>query len=240
MILDDEPLAIKVIENHLKSLPQYQIVAKYENAVDAFNYLGNNKVDVLFLDINMPQLNGIDMIKNLSDPPLLVFTTAHEEYALESFNYNVIDYLVKPISLPRFMKTVQKINNLLHIGLHSDHATAENDASNNEEFLFIKVDKKMIKVPLKDILYIESLKDYVRIYINGNSYITHLNLNKIMQILPENQFLRIHRSFVISLLKIEAIDGNCVQIDKKLIPIGRNYVKEVKPTILNMGIYKPE
>ncbi len=240
LIVDDEPIGIKVIDNHLGKVDGFTVVKTFLSAVDAAEYLRTNQVDILFLDINMPQLSGMEMLKILETPPFVVITTAHMEYAFDSFEFNVIDYLIKPIDFTRFMKTVNKIHKLFNAQPPQKVLKNGVGIEKNNEIIFLKVDKKIIKILLADILYIESLKDYVRVFTSQSSYITHMNLNKITEALPSNKFSRVHRSFTIALDKIKAIDGNSIEIADKSIPIGRNYLKDTKEKILTRGIYKPD
>ncbi len=227
LIIDDEPLAINVIKKHLTSFENFELVATHTNAVDAYNTLSQTAIDVIFIDINMPKINGIDFLKNLTNPPLTIITTAYREYAVEGFELNVLDYLVKPISFQRFLKAISKVNDKLSENVVNDNATA-----NPNEFAFFKVDKKMVKIFFKDILYIESLKDYVKIKTIYEDFITHKNLISITEIIPMDKFIRIHKSYIISVNQVESVVGNTVQITGKSIPIGRNYQKEAKLTIL--------
>lgn len=231
LIIDDEPLAINVIKNYLARFEGFEVVGTCENAIDGFNLLSEHSVDLLFLDINMPMLNGMEFLRGLDHPPYTIITTAHREYAVESFELNVVDYLVKPISFSRFIKAIDKARHLLR-----DEKSLKEEASDEHEStqksIFIKVDKKMVKLAFNDILYIESLKDYVRVKTLHEDFITHENLSSMAKLLPAEQFLRIHRSFTINLSKVKAIDGNCVEIMGKLIPIGRNYQKQTKQIIL--------
>ncbi len=227
LIIDDEPLAINVIKKHLTSFENFKLVATHTNAVDAYNTLSQTAIDVIFIDINMPKINGIDFLKNLTNPPLTIITTAYREYAVEGFELNVLDYLVKPISFQRFLKAISKVNDKL-----SKNTANDNSLPNPNEFAFFKVDKKMVKVFFKDILYIESLKDYVKIKTIYEDFITHKNLISITKILPMNKFIRIHKSYIISVNQVESVVGNTVQITGKSIPIGRNYQKEAKIAIL--------
>lgn len=232
LIIDDEPLAINVIKNHLKSFTDFEVGAVCSNAIEAFNLLSSQRFDLIFLDINMPKVNGLEFIRNLENPPNIIITTAYREYAVEGFELDVLDYLVKPISLERFMKALQKVSPPV-----SETAVVENlelikEKKAKANYIFVKVDKKMVKIYFDNIFYIESLKDYVSIKTKQGNYTTHYNLLAITKLLPDAKFIRIHRSFTISYDKVEALDGNRVQIQGKLIPIGRNYVKEVKAKIL--------
>ncbi len=242
LIVDDEPLAVKVIENYLNRLKDFEIVASCENAMDAFDLLQEKEIDLLFLDIQMPMLTGLDFVKSLKNPPLIIFTTAYKEYAIEGFEADAIDYLIKPIPFPRFMQAVNKATKFYksqHQPTFTMPPTSATPLPKNpleNSFIFLKVDKKMVKVYLKDILYIESLKDYIRVITNLEELIVHQTLTSITESLPAKYFLRIHRSYTISIDKVHAIEGNCVEIGKNLIPIGRNYVQEVKEKIYSGGL----
>ncbi len=230
MIVDDEPLAINVINKHLSQLENYEIVGTAQNAIEAYNILNAEKVDLIFLDINMTGLNGIDFIKTLDVTPGIIMTTAYREYAVESFELDVIDYLVKPIAFPRFMKALNKFNRLANITSSDDSKEGEGD------FIYLKVDKKMIRVPLDQILYIESLKDYVRVKTVYEELITHHNLSGITSLLPGHKFFRIHKSYTIAIDKVKALEGNTVEVGGKKLPIGRNYQKEIRQEILKKAI----
>lgn len=230
LIIDDEPLAINVIKNHLANFNSFEVVSTFESAIDAFNYLKANPVQLLFLDINLPGLSGIDFIKNLDQPPAVIVTTAYREYAVESFELDVLDYLVKPIAFPRFMKAIDKATNHLQ---QLDRSLAAAQQPEAEDFIFVRADKKNIKVYHSDILYIESLKDYIRIKTIYEDLITHQNLSHFTSQLPAERFLRIHRSYTVSLDKISSITGATLYVGPKGLPIGRIYQKEVKHTILH-------
>ncbi|MCG8475837.1 MAG: LytTR family DNA-binding domain-containing protein [Cytophagales bacterium] len=236
LIIDDEPLAINILKNYLARFEGFEIAGTYGNAVEAFNNSGECPADLLFLDINMPMLNGMEFLKGLNAPPLTIITTAYREYAVESFELNVIDYLVKPISFSRFIKAINKAKHLLKTDAPYNEKNGNgngNDTDNIQRSIFIKVNKKMIRLAFNDILYIESLKDYVRIKTLHEDFITHENLAGMSKLLPSEQFLRIHRSFTINLMKVKSIEGNCVEISGKLLPIGRNYQKHTKQLILD-------
>ncbi|MCG8476715.1 MAG: LytTR family DNA-binding domain-containing protein [Cytophagales bacterium] len=233
LIIDDEPLAINIIKNYLARFEGFEIAGTCENAVEAFNTLSECHVDLLFLDINMPMLNGIEFLKGLDSPPLTIITTAYREYAVESFELNVIDYLIKPISFSRFVKAINKAKRLLKSDAAPEKEKNSSEADSAQRSIFIKVDKKMIRLAFDDILYIESLKDYVRIKTLHEDFITHENLGGMGKLLPSDQFLRIHRSFAINLEKVKSIEGNCVEVFGKMLPIGRNYQKQTKQLILD-------
>ncbi len=238
LIIDDEPLAIRVIENHLKNFSDFEVIHTCNNPIEGFNLLVQESVDLVFLDINMPRVNGLDFIRNLSVSPLIIITTAYREYAVESFELDVIDYLVKPISLERFMISLKKVSRQMHLQKEAKKNSTKSTIMPLEDYdhFFVKVNKKLIKIFFNDILYIESLKDYVSIKTISKDYITHYNLAAITRLIPEDKFIRIHRSFTISLNKVDAIEGNCIHINGNIVPIGRNYVKEVKDKILKGSI----
>ena len=230
IIIDDEHLAISVIENHLKNFDHIEIVETFDNPLKAYRILEQEKIDLIFLDINMPQMTGFAFLENLSHKPLIVITTAYREYAVKSFELNVLDYLVKPIPFNRFLKTINKVYQQVYV------ANASADASLQQEpHIFIKANKKLLKINLNDILYIESLKDYIKVTTTLGDYVVHKSLTAITEELPQSNFIRIHRSYTISINKIIALEGNTIEISNRNIPIGRNYTKQVKERILNIN-----
>lgn len=232
LIVDDEPLAINVIKRHLDNFDNFHPVATAQNAIDAFSIISKEPIDVVFLDINMPSMSGLDLIRNLKNPPLIVMTTAFREYAVESFELEAIDYLVKPISIERFVNSIARIEKRLKDNTEPKSAMHVPSLEPTKDHVFLKVDKRMVKVNFDDIIYIESLKDYVCVITENEKLINHNNLVSITALLPEDTFVRIHRSFIIAIDKVKAIEGNSVQIGDKLLPIGRNYQKDIKKLIL--------
>jgi len=233
LIIDDEPLAINVIKNYLAQIEDFEIVNTFNNAVEGLNFLKNNTIDVIFLDINMPVLDGINFIKSIENPPLFVITSAYDEFAIETYELDVLDYLVKPIEFPRFMKSINKINKRLDAS--SNSATVEKSVE--RPFIFVKIDKKkMKKIFLDEILIIESLKDYLKINTLSGRYIVHSTLTDFTNLLPSNNFIRIHRSYTIAIDKIDAVEGNSVEIEGLRYVIGRSYLEKVKQKILNASI----
>ncbi|GGF68541.1 LytR/AlgR family response regulator transcription factor [Wenyingzhuangia marina] len=233
LIIDDEPLAINIIENYLGKMENFEIVKTFGNAIDGLNFLKNNTVDVIFLDINMPVLDGINFIKSLEEPPLLVITSAYDEFAIETYELDVLDYLVKPIEFPRFMKSLNKIERRL------DDTTKSSTSENTKErpYLFVKIDKKkMKKIFLDEILVIESLKDYLKINTISGRYIVHSTLTDFTNLLPSRDFIRIHRSYTVAIDKIDAVEGNSIEIEGLRYVIGRSYLEEAKQKILNSSI----
>ena len=229
IIIDDEPLAINVIEDYLKNFDNIEIVAIFNNPLKAYSILEQEKIDVIFLDINMPQMTGFTFIESLSNKPLIVFTTAYREYAVKSFELDILDYLVKPIPFNRFLKTINKIYQQVYITNSSIGSALQ-----QEPHIFLKVNKKLIKVNLNDILYIESLKDYIKVITSLGDYVVHKSLSAITEELPDSNFIRVHRSYTISINKIAAIDGNLIELSDRKIPIGRNYLKTAKERIFNV------
>ncbi|WP_299782461.1 LytTR family DNA-binding domain-containing protein [uncultured Formosa sp.] len=231
LIVDDEPLAINVIKNYLDQIEDFKVTETFTNGIDCLNYLKTNTPDVIFLDINMPVLDGINFIKSLENPPLVIITTAYEEFAAETYELDVLDYLVKPIEFPRFMKALNKVNRRLK------NIKIPFENSNDRPFLFIKIDKKkMKKIFLDEILIIESLKDYLKINTTSGKFIIHSTLSDFTNLLPSRDFIRIHRSYTIAIDKIDAVEGNSIEIEGLRYVIGRSYIDEVKQKILNSAI----
>lgn len=223
LLVDDEPLAMDVIASYLEKVTGFEVVAKCKNALEAFEVLQTQEIDLIFLDIQMPQLNGIEFVKTLTNPPKIIFTTAHRDYAIEGFELDAIDYLLKPISFGRFMKAINKIQRKPAV---ATIATPESIpvSSNTVPFLYIKMDKKILKVYLDKISYIESQKDYVRIVLeDDNDVVTKQKISYLEQRLPSGQFLRIHRSYIVAVNKITAFSSINIEIDKIELPIGRSY-----------------
>jgi len=223
-IIDDEELAIDILQNYIQKIDNLELVGKCKSAVEAYNLLQKTKVDLLFLDIQMPMLTGIEFLKNIANPPKVIFTTAFSEYAVEGFDLNAVDYLLKPISFDRFLKAVNKLQtNISAITTQiSDAVTNYDDA-----FIYLKEDKIMVKLLLKDILYIESLKNYVKVKTISKDIITYKTISSMEEKLPSNKFLRIHRSYIVNIDKIEAFSTTEIKIGNIEIPIGRNFKIEV-------------
>ncbi len=221
VIIDDEPIAIRVIKNHLAAFAHFEIVAECANALEAMPVLAKEKIDLLFCDIQMPQITGVDFVRSLPHPPKVIFTTAYRDYAVDAFELNVVDYLLKPISFERFTKA---INHFLENELpHTPLPPIETDANFARDFIFLKADKKHYKVNLADLLYFESLGDYVIAYTTENKIVTRERIGYLSETLPKNQFIQIHRSFIVSIQKIESVGPGFVEINKKKLPVGRNY-----------------
>lgn len=227
IIVDDEPLALDVLETYIEKMPELHLVAKCENALEANEALKNNDVDLMFLDIQMPQITGVEFLKSLNNPPAVIFTTAYPDYAVEGFELNAVDYLLKPISLDRFMKAVNKVTDKMS----SKSSDAGNVVEMEGDFFFVKADKKLIKVDFDDIIYIEGLKDYVIIRQETGRVITLQTMKSLENKLPETTFKRVHRSYIVNINKINAVVGNMLEVTEKgqtkHIPIGKNYREDL-------------
>lgn len=228
LIVDDEPLAHKVIRNYCEGLPHVEIVGSAHSAIEAMNFLNAQSVDLLFLDINMPKIQGLDFLKTLTNPPLVIVTTAYQEFALESYEQRVIDYLLKPFSLERFLKAINRANDqkkLIEGQALPASAPAQPAASANSqpETLFVKGDKKVHQVRVSDILYLESYGSYVKIHLEGEMIITLERLANYESRLAEQGFIRIHKSYLIPVNKIGVIEGNELSIAGQRLPIGAVY-----------------
>ena len=220
LLVDDEPLAIEVLEKHIDTVEQLEVVGKCNNAFKAMEFLQKNPVDLIFLDIQMPKLSGISFVRTLHNPPKIIFTTAFKEYAIDAFELDGVDYLLKPISLERFLRAVNKLTKTTLTNPEENQKMPEV----NSGFIYFRADRKMIKLFYDEILYIESIKDYIKIFRDGNSpLLVKQSITATEEMLPPHLFLRIHRSFIVSVSKITAYTSNDVEIQKMEIPIGRMY-----------------
>ena len=225
IIVDDEPLARQGMEMNISNVSSLELLGSFSNALAANDFIRKQRVDLMFLDINMPELSGLDFLKSLRDAPLVIFTTAYPQYALESYELDAIDYLVKPIRVERFLKAVNKAENHLKL-LQQDNNTnqVENIA---EDFVFIKADRKYFKIYFKDILYIEGLKDYVVIYTSDNNkIITSMNVKTIGAQLPETIFARVSKSYIVNIMHITSFDNELVYVHNTEIPLGQSFKDE--------------
>jgi len=227
VLIDDEPLAIKVLENYFTNFTDFEVIATFTNSLEALDFINSTTVDAVFLDINMPMMTGFELISLIENKTKVIITTAFREFSAESYDLDVLDYLVKPIPLPRFIKCINKITTEYNLKNNIKVETAKGDSH-----IFIKVDKKMMKINIEEILFVEGMKEYIKVVTPDKTYITHKSLTSLSEELPQDRFLRIHKSYVIALNKVKSIEGNRVQIQSYNIPIGRNYSKEVKNKIL--------
>jgi DNA-binding LytR/AlgR family response regulator len=227
IIIDDEPLAVSILEKYTKEIKEIELLATFNNAVEAASFVQDHPLELIFLDINMPVLDGLSFLKSLDIKPMVIMTTAHENHALESFELQAIDYLVKPIPFPRFLKSVQRV-----IQLKKPQDSLEQNNSETKS-IFVKIDKKKLqKIELDKIVLIESLKDYIRIKTDLGKYIIHKTLSSFTEELPTDKFIRIHRSFTVAIDRIDSVEGNSIEIQGERFTIGRSYINEVKSRIL--------
>jgi DNA-binding LytR/AlgR family response regulator len=221
--IDDEKLALDLIEDDILKVPFLQLVKKCRNGVEALDVLQTEKIDLLFLDIQMPDISGIQFLKSLTHKPLVIFTTAYEKYALEGFELDVVDYLLKPYSFERFLKAVNKAQEHLSIlNKNSDQPVTE-EISFSNQFIFVKSDYKLVKIEISEIQYVESLKDYVKIVAGDKPIVTLSSMKAIEEKLVAPDFIRVHRGFIVNIRKIQYIHRNFVKVGDKEIPIGDNY-----------------
>ena len=222
LIVDDEPPAREVLKRYVEDMPMLEMMGECANAIQAITLLQQQPIDLIFLDIRMPQLNGTDFLKTLKNPPKIIFTTAYSEYAVEGYELDIVDYLVKPIRFDRFIKAVNKAFPVQFKKQSFDELEPAEEKK-NESFVYFRADRKMVKVLLSDILYIESMKDYVKIITSNNSFITKQSISSVETMLPEKKFIRTHRSFIVSIDKIRSFTNEIIEIGKTEIPIGKLY-----------------
>ncbi len=230
LIVDDEPLAQRVIERYAANVPFLEVAAKCNSAIEAIEALHHHPVDLIFLDINMPRLSGMDFLKTLKNPPLVIVTTAYAEYALQGYELDVVDYLMKPFSFDRFFRAVQKAEEFLR-GREKRAPEPREAGPPEEPIIFIKSSKKTYRVNLGEILYIEALGDYVKIYTTTRMIISYQSMKNLEALLPPAAFPRIHKSFIIALAHIDLIEGNQVKIRDRMVPIGTNFKADFEKLI---------
>lgn len=226
LVVDDEPLARDLMRNHISKLENFEIVAECGDAMKAMMALQNFPVDLMFMDIQMPQITGIDFLKTLKHPPKVIITTAYREYAVDGFELDVVDYLLKPITFERFLKSINKFYQD-NVSEQKFEGVSSPNMQGEELYIYVKENKKVIKLHLNDILYIEGLSEYVQIFTAKKKIITKISMNSLVEKLPEEDFMRIHKSFIVSNRKIEAFTSSTVEVSGKEIPIGRSYKNSV-------------
>jgi two-component system, LytTR family, response regulator len=222
IIVDDEPMARDVIKRYIQNVPTLKLLAEFGNAIDATIYLQEQPVDIIFLDIKMPQLSGTEFVRSLRTIPKIIFTTAHKEYAHEGFELDVTDYLLKPIRFDRFLRAVNKAFPQKQHELDSP-LLATTEIKPVSSFIYLRVDRKMMKVLLDEILYIESDKDYVKVYTEKGYFITRQTIASVEAMLSESKFIRVHRSYIVSLSKLKSYTAETVEVGNKELPIGKLY-----------------
>ncbi len=245
VIVDDEPHALEIIRRYAAHIPELEIIGTCSNALEAFQTIQNTKVDLVFLDIKMPRLLGTDLVRSLKTPPLIIFTTAYQEYAIEGFDLNAIDYLLKPVPLKRFLQAIDKVRHFLSADLKTNQAIespADPLVPPAVHYLYLRVERRLLKVNTSNILWIESIKDYIKVVITDKSFQTKQKISVTEKLLPLGEFMRIHRSFIIPVNRVEGYNPNHVVIAGTQIPIGRNY-KQICAQQFNPEtglLYRPE
>jgi len=227
--IDDEPLAVKKIAGYIQKVPFLELVAECRNAFEAMKVLSENSIQLIFVDINMPDLSGMEFVKTLTHKPYIVFTTAYSEYAVEGFQVEAVDYLLKPITFNNFLKAANKVKNLIELTANKDKESIKTTANH----LFVKSEYKLIRIELDDIKYIESQHEYIKIHlINSKPVLTQLSLKSIEEQLPSDRFMRVHRSFIVNLKKVSVIERNRIVFDGKVyIPISDQYKEKFQEYI---------
>lgn len=221
LAVDDEPLALDIIKAFCAKVPFIDSLDTCTSGVEAISVLQNGKIDLLFLDINMPHISGLELASLLTNPPILIFTTAYQNHALEGFDLSAIDYLVKPFSFDRFMKAVSRAYELY--SLRQNHRDDKHPEHASDDYMMIKVDYANVKVMFNDILFVEGLKDYIKIYTTGKNYVTKSTMKNVEERLPSDTFMRIHKSHIVNIDRIEAFENNHVRIGNSKLPIGGGY-----------------
>ena len=216
IIIEDEPLAVKVLSDYVSEVPFLDLQGTFKDAILASEYLRNNRVDLIFLDIHLPKLKGMAFLKTLINPPSVIITTAYHQYAVEGFELNVVDYLLKPFDFERFFQAVNKVKIQVV------------KTTETKDYIFVSVQKKKVKILFSEIIYIESQKEYIKIVSTKGEYLSKMGTGEIEALLPENLFKRIHRSFIISIQKIESFNAEMVEVGGVIIPIGRGYREVVE------------
>jgi len=234
IIIDDEPLARKGLKEYVGDIEFLQLVGEYDNPLRATDILINSKIDLIFLDIQMPKITGLEFLKTLANPPIVILTTAYPQYAIDGFELNAADYLLKPFSFKRFCKAVIKARGLFESGKCNSLQPLIVEA----DHFFIKTDSKLVKINYSDILYVEALQNYIAVYTINKKYVTYLTLKSLEDSLPPQIFLKVHKSYLVAMTKIESIEGNEILIGQHHIPISRNLKEEVMQRILKGKYFK--
>jgi DNA-binding LytR/AlgR family response regulator len=224
LVIDDELPAREILQKYIAEVEALELAGTCNNAVEALSFLQSNSVDLLFLDIQMPHILGTNFIRTLKNPPKVIFITAFRKYAVEGFELDAVDYLLKPISFDRFLKALNKV---LQLNLQSESETKPDAKQPAQPFLYFRVDRKMVKILFNEILYIEGLRDYIKIFTTSKTLITKHLLSSLEEMLPSDSFLRIHRSYIISIDKIDSYEADIIEIAKKQLPVGRLYKHDV-------------
>jgi len=228
LIVDDEPLAQEVIESYIARIPNLQVVKKCSDAIQAFEVMKKEKIDLIFLDIQMPVIDGLGFLKSVKNIPAVIITTAFPQHALESYDFDVTDYLLKPVSFERFLKAVNKV-------LDQKKNIPSNAPELKSDFIFLKVDGKLVKVNFSEIMYVEGMKDYLKVFLKDKFYVVHQTMKRFEESLPHQQFVRVHKSYIVSLAAVKTIIGNYIEVNDQHIPIGANYKNELIQLVFKLN-----
>lgn len=231
IIVDDEPIAREILESHLQKIKVIKVVATCKNAIEAFNEINSNQIDLIFLDINMPEISGLSFAKSINKNIKVIFTTAYREYAIDGFNLQVVDYLLKPISFERLL---QSVNKYLGETVPIIYESAPEIIDERNDFIFVRADRKMVKINFSEIVYIESLSDYIKIHLKDKVVITRETISNIEVKLPQKDFLRIHRSFIVAIAQINSFTNEYIEVKNKALPISRSYKQQVLDRLENV------
>lgn len=234
IVIDDEPLARKGIKEYIGEVDFLNFIGEFDSPLKATSLLSTPAVQLIFLDIQMPKITGLDFFKTLKHPPPVIFTTAYPQFALDGFDLNALDYLVKPISLERFLKAVHKAKEFYDLRINNQLTSGREPA----DHVFIKVDGKLVKILFENILFVEALQNYIAVHTIDKKYVSYLTLQSVTEFLPTDIFIKTHKSFIVSINKVESIDGNNVQIGKHLIPVSRSLKEGVMEKLLGKDFVK--
>lgn len=212
IVVEDEPLARQILEGYISRVPFLELEGSFEDAIDAMGHLGDHRTDLIFLDIHLPEIKGVTFLKTLTNPPAVIITTAYQEYAIEGYELNVVDYLLKPFEFERFLAAINKVKK-----------EKQRDSEGTKEYLFVSVQARKVKIHFSEILFVESQKEYVKIVTDDDSYLTRMGTSEIEALLPGAKFKRIHRSFIIAIDKVRSFTSEMVEISGNKIPVGRGY-----------------
>ncbi|MCE4564990.1 response regulator transcription factor [Maribellus sp. CM-23] len=224
LVVDDEPVAREILESHLEKLESFELVGSCKSAIQAFQVISSQPVDLIFLDINMPEMSGLSLARSINSNVKVIFTTAYREYAVDGFDLQAVDYLLKPISFERFLKGVQKYMQE-NVPVKSNEAIVSE--TEDSEFFFVRSERKMVRIKFSDIRFIESIADYIKIHLQDRNVVTRETISNIESKLPQNDFLRIHRSYIVGIKSIESFTSEYIEMGKRQLPISRSYREQV-------------
>lgn len=237
IVIDDEPLALDLLKDYIEKIPFLKLERTFTNPLEGLGYLQENPVDLVFLDVELPYLSGIEFVKCLQSKPLVIFTTAYEKYAVTGYDLEITDYLMKPILFDRFLRAVNKAYRQIKLNKKvPERSVALPEKETQSDFIMVKTGYNTININLNDILYVEGLKDYIKIHLTGKTILTLNSLKKLQEMLPESRFIRVHRSFIVSLPKIDSIQRSRIVIGKTFVPVGENYKNAFKDVIASINL----